>query len=125
MAPSTPSLTSPRDKLAQETLRQQSNEMAALARLFRSTTTQLNLQTILEEALHGALALTGLEAGVLCLMDSNTGCLQPGAAVNVSEAMLKALGGQAITAGEGQCGFRPNDLDRSSLEGEITCGARV
>lgn len=111
-------------KLAQETLRQQSNEMAGLARLFRSTTTQLNLQTILEEALHGALALTGLEAGVLCVIDSNTGCLQPGTAVNVSEAMLKALGGRAITAGESQSGSakRPGP---SSPEGVITCGGVV
>lgn len=103
-------------KLAQEALTQRSDELATVARLFRSTTTQRNLQTILKEALHGALALTGLDAGVLCLVDGDTGCLQPRVMVNVSDSMRTVLGGRMLTAGGRLCGFGARTGATSQLE---------
>jgi len=53
-----------------EKLSQRNGQMVIINQILRSTTSQMELHHILENALKGALDLTGLEGGSLYLMDS-------------------------------------------------------
>ncbi len=62
-------------------LSRRNEQMAAIDKALRSTTTQLHLQSILESALQAALNLTRIESGILCLVDGKNGRLVPRAMV--------------------------------------------
>ena len=92
-----------RDKAERE-LRERNDELAAMARVFRGTTGELDIQAILMEALQGAMEVTNLEGGTLCLVDPIKDCLVLHAQKNASREMATALSQDAIPIGECLCG---------------------
>jgi signal transduction histidine kinase/ABC-type amino acid transport substrate-binding protein len=84
-------------------------QMAIMDRTLRSTTTELHLQAILDNALQGALDLTRLEGGMLCLLDRNTGRLIHGASINASGEVIADLISQAMQTGNCLCGHAARD----------------
>jgi len=86
-------------------LTKRNKQMAIMDRTLRSTTTERHLQAILENALQGALDLTGVEGSVLCLTDRESGRLVPGASRNASGQMTAVLSGRTIEVGECLCGY--------------------
>lgn len=65
-------------------LSKRNKQLAIIDRTLRATTTELDLQAILQRALRGALALTKLEGGALCLLDRDSKRLVPGTSVTAS-----------------------------------------
>jgi ABC-type amino acid transport substrate-binding protein len=84
-------------------------QMAIMDRTLRSTTTELHLQAILDNALQGALDLTRLEGGMLCLVDRDTGRLIHGASINASGEVIADLTSQAMQSGNCLCGHAARD----------------
>ena len=58
------------------------DEISSINRTLRTTGASLDLPTVLNEALHGALALSGFDGGILCYRQSVDGALQLGARVD-------------------------------------------
>jgi PAS domain S-box-containing protein len=85
-------------------IRQRNKEMNILDSIIKSTTTRLELQSILDKALEGAIALTGLEGGTLCLVDNEKKVLDLSAAYNTSKEMFDELSASAIGIGDCLCG---------------------
>jgi signal transduction histidine kinase len=87
--------------------------MAIIDRTLRSTTTELHLQSILENALQGAMDLTKVEGSALCLLDRDSGRLVPGASKNASGPIAAALKNETIRIGGCLCGYAARDGEPS------------
>jgi len=61
-------------------IRTRNDEILAINRTLRATGSRLELDAVLDEAIQGALAVTGFDGGVLCLRDRERGLLAVGAA---------------------------------------------
>ncbi len=85
-------------------IRQRNKEMNILDSIIKSTTTRLELQSILDKALEGAIAITGLEGGTLCFVDNEKKVLDLSAAHNTSKEMFDELSAQSIAVGDCLCG---------------------
>ena len=85
-------------------LTKRNKQMAIMDRTLRAITTELHLQPILDGAVHGALELTKVEGGALCLLDRESGRLVPGAHINAPAQMTAAQNRRATAAGECLCG---------------------
>jgi CheY-like chemotaxis protein/GAF domain-containing protein len=92
-----------REKAENGTFRR-GQEQAALSALISATATTLDLPTVLDHALRGALALTGMEGGTLCLVDADRQSLELAAHVNTSEETIRELTTNDIKIGECLCG---------------------
>ena len=77
-------------------LSRRNEQMQIMDRTLRSTTTNLRLKDVLEHVLQGALDLTGLEGGFLCLVDRGSGRLVEGASTHASPEMIAELNTRAI-----------------------------
>ncbi len=66
--------------------------------------THLDVEPILDRVLQGALELTGMEGGTLCLLDRERQTLRLAAAYNASPEMVKDLSLQGIKIGDCLCG---------------------
>ncbi|MDO9197866.1 transporter substrate-binding domain-containing protein [Rhodoferax sp.] len=60
-------------------IRQSNEEMKLINRTLRATGSRREFTAVLDEAIKGALALTGFDGGVLCLRDEQDGLLRVGA----------------------------------------------
>jgi signal transduction histidine kinase/ABC-type amino acid transport substrate-binding protein len=96
-------------------LSKRNKQMAIMDRTLRSTTTELQVQAILDNALQGALDLTKVEGGALCLVDRETGRLVHRASINASGEMNADLSSRAIQIGDCLCGFSARDGEASIL----------
>ncbi len=91
-------------KRAEEEIRQRNRELAAISDIVAATTTNLNVQTILDRTLKGALELTGLEGGTLCLVTPEQRALSLAAAINTSPETIADLTTNVIPIGDCLCG---------------------
>ncbi|MDI6767303.1 MAG: PAS domain-containing protein [Bacteroidota bacterium] len=91
-------------KRAEEEIHQRNKEMEILDSFIKTTTTKLELQNILDTALEGAITLTGLEGGILCLVDDTKKVLDLSAAQNTSKEMFDELSVSSIKIGDCLCG---------------------
>jgi len=91
-------------KNAELEILQRNKEMEILDSIIKTTTTKLELQKILDTALEGAITLTGLEGGTLCLVDNENMVLNLFAAKNTSKEMIDELSSQSIKIGDCLCG---------------------
>jgi len=85
-------------------LSRRNEQMVIMDRTLRSTTTQLKRQHVLEKALQGVLDLTGLEGGLVCLVDRETGRLVQGASINASPKITADLSTRGLHMGDGLSG---------------------
>ena len=90
--------------LAHEQLQQRNRELETIASTIKAATADLNLQAILDHCLAGALDLTGLEGGTLCLVDPRDRSLILSAARNASQEMIDDLAGKRVQIGQCLCG---------------------
>ncbi|MDP2368885.1 ATP-binding protein [Rhodoferax sp.] len=60
-------------------IQQRSDEVLVINRTLRATGSRRELNAVLDEAIKGALALTGFDGGVLCVRDAQSGQLRVGA----------------------------------------------
>lgn len=91
-------------KKTEDEIRRRNQELEVISHLLRATTTQLDVQAILDNALRGTLQLTGLEGGTLCLVDGTTRTLALAAAHNASPDMVSELSAHKIKIGDCLCG---------------------
>jgi len=63
-------------------IRRRNEQMAILNRTLSATGSSLELKTVLEEAIRGALQLAECDGGVLCVRDANPGHLRVGARID-------------------------------------------
>lgn len=76
-------------------IQRRSEEILVINRTLRATGSRRELSSVLDEAIKGALALTGFDGGVLCIRDEQGGLLRVGARMEtVSETERAADGGQ-------------------------------
>jgi hypothetical protein len=85
---------------AAETL---AREVAA-SRILTATATSLDLQAVLDCALRGAMELTDMEGGTLCMVDSERQTLELAAHVNTSPEIIRELTTNIIKIGDCLCG---------------------
>ncbi|MGO8698581.1 MAG: GAF domain-containing protein [Limisphaerales bacterium] len=91
-------------KQAEEQIRQQNQELAAISQIITATVTNLDFQTVLDRALRGALEFTQLEGGTLCLADHATQTLNLAAEINTSPAIVQDLTTNLVKIGDCLCG---------------------
>ncbi len=91
-------------KRIEEDLRLRHMEQKAFSRIILETTTHLDRHIILQSALEGALDLTGLEGGTICVVDHKIGTLNLAAHKNISEAVIHDITTHEIKIGECLCG---------------------
>jgi signal transduction histidine kinase/ABC-type amino acid transport substrate-binding protein len=104
-------------------LSKRNKQMAIMDRTLRSTTTELHLQAILDHALQGALDLTKLEGGMICLVDRDAGRLIHGASINASGEMIADLTSQAMQTGDCLCGHAASGSEPFILRDNISASA--
>jgi PAS domain S-box-containing protein len=92
-------------KRAEASLTQWNRELATISRIVTATATQLDWQTLLDRTLQGALEITGLEGGTLCLVNHRRGLLELASAINTSQEVLRDFQNQEIRIGECLCGM--------------------
>ncbi|MBE0584717.1 MAG: transporter substrate-binding domain-containing protein [Desulfofustis sp.] len=68
-----------------------SEQLQIMNRILRTTVSRLDLDHVIEHALNGVLELSGCEAGVLYLVDGDTGELLPGRIVGIDQEAGSAL----------------------------------
>ena len=90
-------------------LSKRNEQLAIMDRTLRSTTTDLHLRAILDKVLQGALDLTKLEGGTICLVDRESERLIPGAHKSATGEMTADLSSRAIQIGECLCGYAARD----------------
>ncbi|MFZ2957249.1 MAG: ATP-binding protein [Candidatus Ozemobacteraceae bacterium] len=81
-------------------LKEANDQLHVMDRTLRATATQLDSQIIMDHAVRGVLDLTGLEGGILCLMQPDTGLLHLHVAIGASEAMVASLREKLLHPGE-------------------------
>lgn len=91
-------------KSVEEELQLKNRDLETIASTISSTTTDLNLQVILDKALKSAIKLTGTEGGTLCLVERKKQTLVLSASYNASQAMVEDLSAQAVKIGDCLCG---------------------
>ncbi len=91
-------------KKAQQEIQQRSEELAIIARISNAVTTNLDLDVILNRALEGALELTGLKSGTLCLISEDESHLQVVARKNTTPENIAYLTHGKIKIGKCLCG---------------------
>jgi signal transduction histidine kinase/ABC-type amino acid transport substrate-binding protein len=94
-------------------LSKRNKQMAIMDRTLRATTTELHLQAILDKALQGALDITKVEGGAVCLMDRKSGRLVRGASVDASGGMASDLSSRGIEMLDCLCGHAARDGEPS------------
>ena len=81
-------------------IRQRNEEILLINRTLRATGSRRELSAVLDEAIKGALALTGFDGGVLCIRDEQCGRLQVGARMDTPAVTDRAAdGGPLCDAG--------------------------
>lgn len=81
-------------------IRQRNEEILLINRTLRATGSRRELSAVLEEAIKGALALTGFDGGVLCIRDAQCGLFRVGARIGAPAATGRtADGGPLCDAG--------------------------
>jgi PAS domain S-box-containing protein len=90
-------------KQAAAELEQRQQELAAVGQLVSAIATNLNLAEILDQALCGALALTGLEGGAVCLVQPGRQGLVLVAAQNAPPDLLTDLSAGEVNVGDCLC----------------------
>jgi PAS domain S-box-containing protein len=93
-----------RRKEAEEATAQRNRELETIGQLIGTIATNLNLQEILDQVLHGALELTNLEGGTLCLVRPDAHTLTLAAARNASPQMVAELSAEDVRVGDCLCG---------------------
>lgn len=68
-------------------IRRSSEEILVINQTLRATGSRRELGAVLDEALKGALALTGFDGGALCLRDESSGALRVGARLHTKTAL--------------------------------------
>jgi PAS domain S-box-containing protein len=91
-------------KRTEEELTLRNQELRTVSSIVNAITTNLDLQAILDHALRGALDLTDVEGGLLCLVNQERRTLHPAAAINVSPQMIEDYTRNAIRIGDCLCG---------------------
>lgn len=74
-------------------LRQRNEDILVVNRTLRATVSRRELAAVLQEAVKGALELTGLDGGVLCTRDETLGALHVGARVHALPPTDRAADG--------------------------------
>lgn len=74
-------------------IRQRNEEILLINRTLRATGSRRELSAVLEEAIKGALALTGFDGGVLCIRDAQCGLFRVGARIGAPAATDRAANG--------------------------------
>jgi len=92
-------------KQAEEEIRQRNQELGSIGNLIGNIATNLNISEILDMALKGALEITGLEGGTLCLTNPEHNTLVLSAFRNASEEMVAELGAEEVQVGDCLCGY--------------------
>lgn len=83
---------------------QRSAEIEAVSEILRSLVTRRDLKEILNSVLSGAISLTGLEGGTLCLVNRDEKTLSLVAARKASPEVVAELSAQAVKIGDCLCG---------------------
>lgn len=89
---------------AEEETALRNRELAILSDLVGATATTLDLPTVLDRALRGALELTGLEGGTLCLVHRDGEHLDLAAQIDTSPETIRDLTTSAVRIGDCLCG---------------------
>jgi two-component system NarL family sensor kinase len=89
---------------AEQEIRQRHKELMAIGQIVSATTTDLSTANVLQRALHGAIELTSLEGGTLCLVDHEQRTLKLAAHENASPETVADLTTNAIQIGDCLCG---------------------
>jgi signal transduction histidine kinase len=79
-------------------------ELEDIRNILSVLTTHLDLPVILDHVLEGAMELTGMESGTLCLVNHNQEVLTLSAARNISPEMDHDLSTEAVKLGSCLCG---------------------
>ena len=95
-------------KKAEDAVRASSQELLSINRVISTCSSTLDLSTVLQKALDEALAITGLEGGTFCLLESDD-TLSLGAQRDASEAMISDLMSHRIRVGDCLCGTCAHD----------------
>jgi PAS domain S-box-containing protein len=88
---------------AQEEAARRNRELAALASIFRQTTTKIDTSSLLGESLRGAMELAELEGGALCLLNSDGGLEQRASADASLPAPTAGSGARHVHVGDCLC----------------------
>ncbi len=91
-------------KRTEAEIEQRNYELMQVRNILSGLATHLDLKEILHFALQGAMELTGLSGGTLCLVNAERQTLSLSAARNTSIEMESALSRQDIKIGECLCG---------------------
>jgi PAS domain S-box-containing protein len=91
-------------KQAEEEIRQRNRELAAISQAVTAIATSLDFQTVLDRALRGALELTNMEGGTVCLVDHATQALKLVAEINTSAEVRQDLATNLVKIGDCLCG---------------------
>lgn len=94
-----------------DALRRRNRDLSIIARILRVTSGERDLNVVLDQAIRGALDLTGLDGGIVSLADSASGALKFAASVNLPQELLSrfterpnpgegSLSGSAAKSGE-------------------------
>src|SRR4030067_599936 len=94
--------------IAEDAVRATSQELLSLNKVISTCSGTLDLTTVLQKALDEALAITGLEGGTFCLLESDD-TLSLGAQRDASEAMISDLMSHGIKVGDYLCGTCAHD----------------
>ncbi len=92
----------------EEEIRISEQELRTVNRVIRACTSTMDLYDILQRVLDEALAITGLEGGTFCLLESDD-TLSLGAQRNASDAMINDLTSHNIRVGDCLCGTVAHD----------------
>jgi PAS domain S-box-containing protein len=91
--------------LAEEEIRQRNQDLERIRAILSSLAAHFDLQSILDRALQGALELTGMPGGMLCLVDPQQQNLHLAAHHNASADMIRDLDHQPVPFGGCLCGL--------------------
>ena len=73
-------------------------------RILSAVATERELRPLLEKALQGALDLTGLEGGTLCLLDGESRTFRAAVEINVNPGVVPDSPSGTLKVGECLCG---------------------
>jgi PAS domain S-box-containing protein len=85
-------------------LEQRQQELATVGQLVSAIATNLNVAEILDQALRGALSLSGLEGGTVCLVQPGRQTLLLAAAQNASPGLLADFSAGEVSISDCLCG---------------------
>ena len=92
------------ERRVQDEVGQRHRELVAVNAIVSAAKTGLISRTVLQQVLRGAIALTDMKGGTLCLVDPQQRTLKPAAHENVPPETLAALRAKAVPVGTCFCG---------------------